>query len=117
MVGLGRSSGALVKDLFVTVAPFAEKHGVELTLDAPETSWSCFTDPRKVHPVAHAAVAPQRAGRGDGAHAGGLGHLRQRHAAGGAAAALGGRLGRRIGGRQGGHGYSLGCFVCSCELG
>ena len=42
----------LVRDLFVTVAPFAEKHSVQLDLEAPETSWTAYTDPRKVRQIA-----------------------------------------------------------------
>jgi PAS domain S-box-containing protein len=42
----------LIEDLFVTVAPFAEKHQVVLSLEAPEESWRCITDPRKVRQIA-----------------------------------------------------------------
>jgi signal transduction histidine kinase/CheY-like chemotaxis protein len=42
----------LVQDLFVTVAPYAEKHKVELSLDAPAEPWTTDTDPRKVRQIA-----------------------------------------------------------------
>jgi signal transduction histidine kinase len=42
----------LVRDLFVTVAPFAEKYGVELTLETTDEPWSSVTDPRKVRQIA-----------------------------------------------------------------
>ena len=41
----------LVKDLFVTVAPFAESHGVELAFDSGEPTWSILTDPRKIRQI------------------------------------------------------------------
>jgi signal transduction histidine kinase len=42
----------LVEDLFITVAPFAEKHRVELTLEATDEPWSSVTDPRRVRQIA-----------------------------------------------------------------
>lgn len=42
----------LVRDLFVTVAPFAESHSVELSFDSSEPTWSMVTDPRKIRQIA-----------------------------------------------------------------
>ena len=41
----------LVQDLFVTVAPFAEKHEVELNLETTSEPWSTVTDPRRLRQV------------------------------------------------------------------
>jgi PAS domain S-box-containing protein len=42
----------VIEDLFVTVAPYAEKHGVELTLEAKSDPWTGATDPRRVRQIA-----------------------------------------------------------------
>ncbi|CAN5643363.1 response regulator [soil metagenome] len=42
---------SLIEDLFITVMPFAEKHGVELTLDTTEEPWESITDPRRVRQI------------------------------------------------------------------
>lgn len=42
----------LIQDLFVTVAPFAETHKVELSFDSSGESWSTVTDPRKIRQIA-----------------------------------------------------------------
>lgn len=42
----------LVQDLFVTVAPFAESHQVEIHFESDEPTWSTVTDPRKIRQIA-----------------------------------------------------------------
>jgi signal transduction histidine kinase len=43
---------ALVHDLFVTVAPFAEQHGVEVTHDTCKDSFSIVSDARRIRQIA-----------------------------------------------------------------
>jgi signal transduction histidine kinase len=42
---------SLIEDLFITVMPFAEKHGVDLTLDTTDEPWESITDPRRVRQI------------------------------------------------------------------
>lgn len=41
-----------VRELFVTVAPLAEEHGVEMSLEGPETPFTIVSDARRVRQIA-----------------------------------------------------------------